>query len=71
MWKAFVRFRAQRPDLEMCVVDTDFGCGVVRHGEQALLNVDVESDLEYSNFDTNRKEWLNLITTEEFLERHS
>jgi hypothetical protein len=71
VWKAFVRCRAERNDLEMCVVDTDFGCGVVRFGNQNLLEINIETDLEYSNFDTNRKEWLNLVTPEEFLERHS
>ena len=70
VWKAFVTFRATRPDLEMCVVDTDFGCGVVRFGTQPLLDVDIETDLEYGNLDTNRKSWLNLITPEEFLERY-
>jgi hypothetical protein len=70
VWKAFVKFRASRPDLEMCVVDTDYGCGIVRRGAQETLNIDVEKDLTYENLDAHRTEWLNLISTQEFTERH-
>jgi len=70
VWKAFVRFRATRKDIEMCVVDTDYGCGVVRVGSQDVLSLDINKDLTYDNLEQNRKEWLNLISIEEFLERH-
>ena len=70
VWKAFVKFRSSRPDLEMCVVDTDYGCGIVRFGTQDILNIDIDTDLEYTNLEKNRKEWLNLISTEEFTARH-
>tara|TARA_Y100000034_G_scaffold115529_2_gene152805 strand:+ start:2692 stop:3303 length:612 start_codon:yes stop_codon:yes gene_type:complete len=70
VWKAFVKFRALRADLSMWVVDTDYGCGVVRFGEQKVLDIDVNTDLEYKNLDENRKEWLNLITPEEFIEKY-
>jgi|GEM_PF-4350874 hypothetical protein len=29
-WCGFVNLRATRPDLEMCVIDIDWGCGIVR-----------------------------------------
>jgi len=70
VWKAFVKFRTTRSDLDMCVVDTDYGCGIVRFGNQKLLEINIDKDLEYTSLDENRKEWLNLITPEEFLERH-
>ena len=70
VWKTFVKFRATRSDLEMCVVDTDHGCGVVRFGTQEILNIDIDADLEYNNLEKNRKKWLNLISTEEFTARH-
>ena len=63
-WKAFVKLRQTRPDLEMCTVDTDYGCALIKKGYQSLLKIDCE--LTYSNFDKNRKEWLNLITVDDF-----
>lgn len=63
-WKAFVKFRSTRSDLEMYVVDTDCGCGVIRLGKQDPL--EIKKDLIYGNLETNRKKWLNLITIEEF-----
>jgi len=65
-WKTFVKFRATREDLEMYVVDTDFGCGVVRVGQQEILDLDLEDDLYYDNFEENKNEWLNLITIDDF-----
>ena len=65
-WKAFVKFRSTREDLEMFVVDTDFGCGVVRRGSQSPLNLNLEKSLLYEAFEPNKKEWLNLISIEEF-----
>ena len=67
VWKSFVRLRAARTDLDMFVVDTDWGCGIVQSGTQELLAI--EGGLTYSQFDKNRSEWLNLITKEEFNKR--
>ena len=66
-WKAWVKIREERKDLEMFVVDTDFGCGIIKFGSQKLLKRDKE--LTYKNLDENRKEWLNLIGVEEFLRK--
>lgn len=70
VWKAFVKFRTIREDIEMCVVDTDYGCGVVRFGKQNVLKIDIEKDLVYESFEQNREEWLNLISIEDFLARY-
>lgn len=64
-WKSFVKLR-QRSDLEMFVVDCDCGCGVIKRGNQTALNINI--DLNYENLSIHRKEWLNLITPEEFEE---
>jgi hypothetical protein len=66
VWKAWVRLRATRGDLKMCVVDTDYGCGVIRKGVQKLIHL--PEILTYAEFDQNRKEWLNLIEVSSFLE---
>lgn len=65
-WKAFAELRMTRNDLEMFVVDTDFGCGVIRKGEQNLLPLN--DNLTYDHLDKNRKEILNLISIKEFSE---
>ena len=60
-WKAFVEYR-NRPDLEMYVVDTNNGIGVVRPGKQYPLS----AELEYKEFEINREHWLNLKPVTEF-----
>lgn len=66
-WKAFVQLRKERDDLDMFVVDTDHGCGVISRGKQEILLDDKE--LSWNNFLNHRKEWLNLISTSDFLQK--
>mgnify|MGYP003660120556 CR=1 FL=1 len=66
-WKAWVGIRSSNPNLNMFVVDTDYGCGVIWRGSQQLLNTQGLS-LTYGNLDKNRKEWLNLISVKRFKE---
>jgi hypothetical protein len=68
-WKAFVHLKEKRPDLEMCVVDIDHGCGIIKKGQQDLLNITQE--LTFQNFTSNKKEWLNLISFNEFMEKYT
>ena len=63
-WKAWVKLRCERDDLNMRVVDTDYGCGVINKGSQTLLKVDGELTWELLN--NKRTELLNLISVEEF-----
>ena len=66
-WKAYVQIRQERDDLAMYVVDTDYGCGVIRKGYQEKL--DKIHNLDFNTFSTKRKEWLNLITPDQFVSR--
>lgn len=66
-WKAFVRIRGYRDDLDMFTVDTDYGCSVIRRGKQDLLKV--KGELTFKKLEKNRKEWLNLVSPAEFYER--
>lgn len=59
VWKTWVILRAERSDLEMCVLNTDHGCGIIKKGYQEPLIINEE--LTYENFDKNRIEWLNLV----------
>tara|TARA_A200000159_G_C7262001_1_gene313509 strand:- start:70 stop:717 length:648 start_codon:yes stop_codon:yes gene_type:complete len=66
-WKAFVKLKINRDDLIMKTVDTDFGVGVIQKGSQETLDLDLEN-LTYEGLDRNRKEWLNLISVNNFIE---
>jgi len=69
VWKAWVKLRATRPDLFMCVVDMDEGCGVIRRGAQQLLSPPTldYAAMDYAYLDANRREALNLIALDDFL----
>ena len=62
-WKSFVQLRGTRSDLEMFVIDTDFGVGVIKRGEQETI--DIPKELTYECLELNRKVWLNLKSVEE------
>lgn len=64
-WKAWVRIRSTNPNVNMFVVNTDCGCGVMQKGSQKLLDLQGQ-ELTYENLEKHREEWLNLISTEEF-----
>lgn len=66
-WKAWVKLRSERDDLEMFVVDTDFGCGVITKGKQKLIESKTTLNWEFLN--DNRKYLLNLISVEDFKNR--
>lgn len=57
-WMAFVWLRATRPDLEMYVINSDFGVGVIHRGAQEPLTI--SENITYLNFEKNKTLWLNL-----------
>ena len=67
-WEAFAEFRQTRTDLEMYVVDMVCGCGVIRKGTQPVYEGIIESGWNF--FNTNKKELLNLIPVDEFLNKY-
>ena len=71
VWKAIVKLRIENPDLDICTVDTDEGCSIIRKGKQQLLVVDENTDInDYSFLEKNRKSALNLISVSEFKEKY-
>lgn len=66
-WKAFYKYRATRTDLRMAVVDTDWGVGLIQKGNQVCCPFD-NPFYEYNQFAENKKEYLNLISIQEFLQ---
>lgn len=63
-WKAWVKLRSERDDLNMLVVDTDYGCGIISKGKQKKIKI--SGDLTWELLDSNRKELLNLISVDGF-----
>ncbi|MGH2950577.1 MAG: class I SAM-dependent methyltransferase [Solirubrobacterales bacterium] len=62
VWKTIVWLRATRSDLEVYVLDADFGVGVVRRGSTrplALSTVDIQR-LTYEDLERSRTELLGL-----------
>lgn len=59
-WKAWVKLRSERDDLNMFVLDTDYGVGVIQKGYQEIISLN-GLELTYNNLVSNRKDWLNLI----------
>ena len=72
VWKGFVEYRSKRKDLNMFVVDCDWGVGIIQKGfKQDFLKFvcdDKENILSYAWLDKNRKMALNLISLKNFKE---
>ena len=71
VWKSVVKLRCTDPNLEMCVVDIDWGVGVVKKGIQKLYtDVSLDKCLTYKYFDINRDKLINLISIEDFYKKY-
>lgn len=80
VWKAWLKFRADDQfdhQLNMMVVDTDYGVGVIRKSPfnplpDTIPHTMIEKirrfELSYQEFDENRKDLLNLVSPDEFME---
>ena len=68
-WKALAKLRIEATDLEIRVVDTDWGCGLIKKGSNIPYTPkNQENVLEYSYFECHKQELLNVISVEEFKE---
>jgi hypothetical protein len=65
VWRSFVEFKQNNPLHECCVIDTDFGVGVIKNNSNRFYTTPL-IDMSYQIFDSNRKQLLNLITWDEF-----
>ena len=72
VWKSIVKLRCTDPNMEINVVDTDWGVGVLKRGNQEIYDKANLSDcLEWKYFEKNREELLNIISVDEFYEKFS
>lgn len=62
VWKTFFKMRCTKFDLDMCVIDCDWGVGLIKKGSQTLCDI-YNPYFEYSIFDKHRVKSLNLIET--------
>jgi hypothetical protein len=67
VWKTWVKLRATRPDLNMYVIDVDFGCGIIQKRDRTMEPIRANRQMSYSDFAKNRKKLLNLIEVADFL----
>ena len=71
VWKSIVKLRIEDPNIDICTVDTDEGCGIIRKGSQTLLKIVEGTNIDdYSFLENNRKEALNLISVDEFVKKY-
>jgi hypothetical protein len=73
VWKVIARLRSTRKDLKVCVLDCDFGIGVVRRrggdDESLLLSISPETiaGLGFRDLEKNRKAILDLQPPQDLL----
>ena len=67
VWKSVVKMRCTNPNVQINVVDTDWGVGIIRFGKQEVYNkASLGECLDYYFFDQNREELINIISVNEF-----
>ena len=63
VWKAIAELRVERIDLDIKVVDTDYGCGIIRKGTN-IPYITNENYKTYTYYSNNKNELLNVISTD-------
>jgi predicted O-methyltransferase YrrM len=68
VFRSIIDLRYNNPELDIKVVDTDCGCGVIRRGSQAVYNaVPLDLAKTYYYYEKNKTSLMNVISPEEFL----
>lgn len=67
-YKAWIEFRALYSNVTY-TIDTDWGVGVIKNEALNEMTISPGFPLTWEGFDSNRKDYLNLISVEEFLEK--
>ncbi len=68
VWKAIAELRVERIDLEIEVIDTDYGCGIIRRGTNIPYQPMAADYKTYSYYKLNKNKMLNIISPEQFLQ---
>ena len=67
VWKSIAKLRIETIDLDIKVVDTDYGCGIIRRGTN-IPYVTNENYKTYTFFNSNKQELMNVISKEQLLQ---
>lgn len=66
VWKSIVKIRSSKNDVLVRVVNTDWGCGIVKKSSNLeLIDVNIES-LDWNWFSQNYAKYIDIITIDEF-----
>lgn len=68
VWKAIAQLRVERTDLDIKVVNTDYGCGIIRRGTNIPFQPETTEYKTYSYYSVNKFKMLNVISPEEFIQ---
>lgn len=63
-WEAWMKLRQTRSDLEMYIVNCDWGCGVIKRGHQEPIKIDIP--ITWENYSVHSSEWANVISVNDF-----
>lgn len=67
VWKAIVYLKGRRDDLNIKVVNHDWGCGIIQRGTQNLIDKLELEEIQWSLFEERRDEILSVVSEQEFL----
>ena len=66
VWKAIAELRVERIDLDIKVIDTDLGCGLIKTGTN-VPHMTNENYLTYSYYNLHKWQLMNIISVDDFL----
>lgn len=70
VWRSIAKIRMTRNDLELSIINTDWGCGVLKRGHSKLFVPPLNTDLNYEFFFRYANEMFNIISPQQFLEKY-
>jgi hypothetical protein len=70
VWKAIAHLRVTETDLDISVVNTDYGCGIIKRGTNELFKAEGEY-LNWKYYSEHLIELMNVITIEEFKTKYN
>lgn len=66
VWKAIAKLRMTSDDIDIKVVDTDFGCGLIKKGTNVKYPSVNDSEMTYQYYLNNRDKLMNVISIDSF-----
>ena len=72
VWKSIVKLRHLDINLNISVVNTDFGVGIISRGKNTPIDgFTLNESLNWDIFIKNKKYFLNLLEIDEFFDKYS